>query len=117
MAPSKRPRVEGLRFVAGFPMTCFVYILRLRNGRLYVGSTDNLARRWAEHQAGTACRTTAVSAAAEILYSEPQPDRTSAVERERQIKRWSRAKKLALIKGNLADLKELAGCRATRTTN
>jgi predicted GIY-YIG superfamily endonuclease len=103
--------------LADFLVSFFVYILRLRNGRLYVGSTDNLARRWAEHRAGTACRTTAFSDAAELLYSEPHADRSSAVERERQLKRWSRAKKLALIKGDLAGLKELAGCRATRATN
>ena len=50
----------------------------------------------------------------ELVYSEPHPDRASAVKRERQLKRWSRAKKLALIKGNTAELKRLAQCRSTQ---
>ena len=91
-----------------------VYILRLSNGRLYVGSTDDLARRWAEHKAGTACRTTAMYPVVELLYSEPYPDRSSASSRELQLKRWSRAKKLALINGNLVGLKRLAESHSTR---
>jgi len=89
-------------------MKCRVYILRLRDGQLYVGSTEDLARRLAEHRAGTASRTTALLGPVELIYSEPHPDRSSAVRRERQIKGWSRAKKLALIKGDLAELKRLA---------
>ena len=92
-------------------MAYYVYILRLRNHQLYVGSTDDLARRVAEHQAGTACRTTALLGPVELMHSEPHPDRSSAIRRERQIKGWSRAKKLALIKRDLAELKRLAQCQ------
>lgn len=95
-------------------MRFHVYILRLRDGQLYVGSTDNLPRRLAEHQAGTACRTTAMFGPVELLYSEPHPDRSSAIRRERQIKNWSRAKKLALISGNLTELKRLAQSKRER---
>jgi len=89
-------------------MSFCVYILRLNNDQLYVGSTDDLARRWAEHKSGTACRTTAISPPLELLYSEPHPDRSSARLREAQLKRWSRAKKLALAHGNIAELRSLA---------
>jgi predicted GIY-YIG superfamily endonuclease len=95
-------------------MSFYVYILRLSNGQLYVGSTDDLTRRWAEHKAGTACRTTAIWPPVELLYSEAQPDRSSARSRELQIKRWSRAKKLALITGNLQQLKQFARSHAWR---
>ena len=95
-------------------MTYYVYILLLRHGQLYVGSTDNLGRRIAEHSAGTACRTTALSLPVKLLFSEPHPDRSAALKRERQLKRWSRAKKVALIGGNLMALKRLAGCRRAR---
>jgi predicted GIY-YIG superfamily endonuclease len=89
-------------------MPFHVYILRLRDGQLYVGSTEDLARRLVEHRAGTASRTTALLGPVEHIYSEPHPDRSSAIRRERQIKGWSRAKKLALIKGDLAELKRWA---------
>src|SRR5580693_7832329 len=89
-------------------MPFHVYILRLSNDQLYVGSMGDLARRVFEHQAGTACRTTALLRPVELLYSEPNQDRLSAVRRERQIKGWSRAKKLALIKGDVSELKRLA---------
>jgi predicted GIY-YIG superfamily endonuclease len=95
-------------------MPFHVYILRLRGGQLYVGSTNNLARRLAEHHAGTACRTTAIFGPVEFLYSEVHPDRSSAMRRERQIKGWSRAKKLALSQGDLAELKRLARSQAAQ---
>ncbi len=88
-----------------------VYILRLSNDQLYVRSTENLAVRVAHHQAGTARRTTAMFRPVELLYSEPHPDRSNAVKRERQLKRWSPAKKLALVNGNMVELKRLARSR------
>lgn len=95
-------------------MAHYVYILRLSNGQLYVGSTEDLARRFAEHQAGSGCRTTTIFRPVELVYSELHPDRTSALKREHQLKRWSRVKKLALINGNSAELKRLARCHSTR---
>ena len=68
-------------------MTFHVYILRVANGKLYVGSADNLVRRFAEHQAGNGAKTTALFRPVELLYSEPHPDRSSAAKGERQIKR------------------------------
>jgi len=71
----------------------------------------------AEHHAGSASRTTAMLRPVELLYAEPHSDRASAIKRERQLKGWSRAKKLALVKGDLVDLKRLARCRSTRVAN
>ena len=110
--PEQAQRVEGQQ--EGYRefslMAYYVYILRLSNGQLYVGSTDDIGHRFAEHQAGSGCRTTALFRPMELVHSELHPDRSSAVKRERQVKRWSRAKKLALINGNLAELKLLAQC-------
>ncbi len=93
-------------------MGFYVYILRLANGQLYVGSTNNLPRRLAEHRTGNGGRTTALSATVELLYSESHPDRSAAVKREQQVKRWTRAKKLALIKNDINGLKHLAQCHS-----
>ncbi len=80
-------------------MTYHVYILRLQDNRLYVGSTSNLNRRLAEHRSGSGSQATAKSPPTHLLYSETFPDHHSALLRERQLKRWSHAKKLALAEG------------------
>ena len=85
-----------------------VYILRLQNNRLYVGSTNGLTRRLAEHRSGSGAQSTRKSCPVELLYSEAFPSRSAALLRERQLKRWSHAKKLALVKGDLSALKNLA---------
>lgn len=91
-------------------MNYCVYILRLRNGQFYVGSTDDLQRRLGEHLAGHGSRTTALWGPPQLLYSEPHPDHCSALQREHQLKGWSHAKKLALVRGELEHLKQLAQC-------
>ncbi|MBW2173668.1 MAG: GIY-YIG nuclease family protein [Deltaproteobacteria bacterium] len=57
-----------------------------RNGQLYTGITTDLNHRMKQHRAG-------------LLYSEQYPDKYTAAKRERQVKGWTRKKKLALIGG------------------
>ncbi len=85
----------------------FVYILNCKNGDLYTGITDNVERRLSEHQSGKGGHFTKSFGAKEILFSEVHSDKLSALKREAQIKGWTRRKKLALIKGDLALLKKL----------
>ena len=94
-------------------MTIYVYILQMKDGRLYVGHSSNPLRRHAEHEHGKGCRTTGIFGAGEILHIEEHPDRIAAARRERQIKGWTRAKKLALATGNLNALHKLSACRKT----
>jgi tRNA/rRNA methyltransferase len=89
-------------------MEFYVYMLRLQNGQIYVGSTDDLQRRYQEHFSGTGSKTTRDSKPVAIIYSESHPSRSSAIRRERQLKKWSRAKKLALAEGNLDQLHRLS---------
>ena len=89
-------------------MKYHVYMLRLQNDMIYVGSTDDLQRRYQEHLAGTGSKTTRDSKPVAIIYSEPHSDRSSAIRRERQLKKWSRAKKLALAGGKLDELQRLS---------
>lgn len=89
-------------------MPFFVYILRMKDGRLYVGHSNNPPRRHAEHETGKGCRTTGIFGAGEIIFVEEHSDRPAAVRRERQIKGWTRSKKLALATGNLTELHDLA---------
>jgi predicted GIY-YIG superfamily endonuclease len=74
-------------------------------------STKDLNRRFSELSTGRGSFTGLKSKPAELIYSESWPDRTSAVRRERQLKKWSRAKKLALAKGQLEKLHRLSESR------
>ena len=79
-------------------MSFFVYILASRrNGTLYVGMTDDLARRMWEHQTGAFPGFTKTYAVKTLVWFEPHETRDSAFTRERQIKKWRRRWKLHMI--------------------
>lgn len=85
----------------------YVYILRCAGGVLYVGETQDLEWRVEKHNAGSACVFTRTRRPVTVAYTEIFRDRTAARARECQLKRWSRAKKEALIVRDLALLKQL----------
>ena len=77
---------------------CYVYILSNRTHRLYVGCTNDLPRRYrqrVEHNNPGAF--TARYTYNRLVYYEVLPSEEIALKRERQIKAWSRMKKVALI--------------------
>jgi putative endonuclease len=89
-------------------MPAWFYILRLTSGSLYVGSTTDLEKRYEAHCSKRACRTTTLDSLISLIYSENFESFSEARHREAQVKRWSRAKKEALVSGDLATLKKLA---------
>jgi tRNA/rRNA methyltransferase len=89
-------------------MAFWTYILRLSNGIYYTGHTDDLDRRIAEHQAGIIKGYTSDKLPAEFMWADEFPTRAEALEAELQIKKWSRAKKEALIAGNWKRLSQEA---------
>jgi predicted GIY-YIG superfamily endonuclease len=86
----------------------FTYILRCADGSYYTGSTDELEKRIAEHKHGEGCTWTRKRLPVEFVWRQEFPTREEASAAEHQIKRWSRAKKEALITGNFDLLKLLA---------
>jgi len=76
----------------------FVYVLSSDRGVLYVGVTNDVQRRLAEHQQGMVEGFTSRYKVHRLVYFEETRDIRSALEREKQIKSWSREKKLALIR-------------------
>lgn len=86
----------------------FVYILRCSDETLYVGHTDNLESRQTLHNAGLAANYTAVRRPIVLVYSEAFSTQKAAINRERQLKRWSAKKKEALIAGDRFTLKHLS---------
>lgn len=88
-----------------------VYILQCADGSLYVGSTSDLESRLQRHNEGRGCHYTTFRRPVVLVYSEELSTLTAALRREKQIKRWTAAKKHALIDGRLTDLKALSRCR------
>ena len=86
----------------------FTYILECSNGEYYVGSTANLQKRLHEHESGRGCDFTAAHLPVKLVYTEEYPTIEEAYKRERQLHKWSHAKKEALIKGDIELLKQLS---------
>jgi len=77
----------------------FVYMIEAENGNLYTGITTDLDRRFAEHQSKQGgAKFFHSSAAKQMVFQEPHPDRSSASKREIAIKKLSRKAKIDLIK-------------------
>ena len=94
----------------------YVYILRCSDGSYYVGHTDNLESRMSAHYAGVFRGYTATRMPVSLEFSEDFPTRYESLERERQIKGWSRRKKEALINGDWGLLRELSKSRGSTSS-
>lgn len=110
---SDRLRVECPELVerlADNNMPFFIYILRSASNNLYIGQTNNLNSRTQQHftKDWKAAKFTKNSNNFELVYHEEYKTRIDAMRRETQLKGWSRAKKKALIAGNIGKLKILS---------
>ncbi len=90
----------------------YVYIIECNDGSFYTGLTNDLIRRFTEHCQGTylTCYTFK-RRPLKLKYYETIPFALEAQLREKQLKGWSRAKKIALLNGNLHKLSLLAQCQ------
>jgi putative endonuclease len=89
------------------------YTLECADGSYYVGHTDNLEGRLAAHDHGHYDGWTAKRLPVRLEWSETFTTRDDGFACERQLKGWSRAKKRALIAGDMELLKQLARSRQT----
>ncbi len=78
-------------------MPFYCYIAKCRDGTFYTGWTTDPIRREKQHNAGTGASYTRMRRPVKMVYIEEQPDRTSAMKREYEIKRLSREKKGKLV--------------------
>lgn len=89
-------------------MQGFMYILLCADGSYYTGSTNDLERRIAQHEAGEGANHTRKHGPVKLVYYEWFPRVDQAFYREKQVQGWSRKKKEALINGQPGMLPELA---------
>jgi putative endonuclease len=79
----------------------YIYLLECADNTIYTGITTDVPRRFEEHKIGKGAHYTRVHKALRILYTEEHPDRSSALKREAEIKKWSRSQKLKFITENV----------------
>ncbi len=86
----------------------YVYILASkRNGTLYIGVTNDLIRRVAEHKSGQVEGFTKEYNVKQLVFYEDTSDIDAALNREKQLKKWKRAWKLRLIEESNPEWRDL----------
>jgi putative endonuclease len=91
------------------PRTYFVYIMASESGELYVGVTGSLRRRVVQHRSHFKPHGyTAEHGTTRLVYCETTEDVLAAIRREKQIKGWTRRRKLELVETLNPDWKDLA---------
>ena len=88
--------------------TYYVYIMTNKTGTLYTGVTNNLERRVYEHKHKLIPGFTSKYNITKLVYYEEGNDVNAALAREKQIKGWLRAKKIALIESINPEWKDLS---------
>ena len=92
--------------------TYYVYIIKCSDKTFYTGMTNNIARRWQEHCYGdNKSAYTYSRKPLHLVFFETFNDVNQAFAFERKIKKWSSAKRQALIDENWDRLKQLSECR------
>lgn len=82
------------------PQPWFVYIIECKDKSLYVGITKEVDERIKAHNLGQGCYYTKYRRPVKLLFCEQHDNRSSATKREIEIKKFSRIKKLNLIKNH-----------------
>ena len=80
----------------------YLYLIRCRDGSLYTGISTDVERRFAAHQANRGARRLRGRGPLELVYAQPLGDRSLALRVEHRIKRWRRADKERLLRGEAA---------------
>jgi predicted GIY-YIG superfamily endonuclease len=89
-------------------MTYQIYILRTSTNELYIGHSNKISRRIQDHGNSLGAKFVKDHGGQfEVVYTEVFETRADAMNREKQLKKWTRAKKEALIAGELELLKKL----------
>src|SRR3981081_3510413 len=89
----------------------FVYIMGSSSGTLYIGMTNSVYPRALQHKAGEIEGFSSKYHCDRLLYYESFDDVHKAIGREKQLKGWSRAKKIALIEAKNTRREAMTGKR------
>ncbi|MDW5288737.1 GIY-YIG nuclease family protein [Formosa sp. PL04] len=92
-------------------MPGYLYILQCSNGTYYTGSTKNLEKRLSEHQSGKGANYTKMRLPVNLVFQAYFLNIEDAFYYEMKIKKWSHAKKKAMIDNNWELLPKLSECK------
>lgn len=96
----------------------FIYILKCYDSLLYTGMTNDISRRFAEHQEGLNPNCfTYKRRPVELIFSQEFNDVIQEIYFEKKIKNWSAKKKLALANDDFEMVQILAECRNATHSN
>ena len=92
--------------------TIYVYILECSDSSFYIGVTNDIGRSFIEHSTGLHEESDTFSRRPlKLVYCKQFKHPIRAIEFEKQLKGWTKAKKLALINNDLEQLHDLAACK------
>ena len=97
-------------------MSWAVYLVRCADGSLYTGVATDVARRVAQHNAGTGARYTRARRPVTLVHQEPAADRPAALRREWALKQLPRAQKERLARGEPLPMSDFSGFPAAAFT-
>ena len=89
-----------------------MYILLCGDNTFYVGSTWDLESRLDQHASGRGAEYTRRRLPVKLVYTEEYPRVDDAFRREKQVQNWSRAKRQALIDGDIDALRQASSTRS-----
>jgi predicted GIY-YIG superfamily endonuclease len=99
-------------------MPYFVYMLECADGSYYIGSTTDLSRRLYQHEQGVIHTAYTFSRRpVKLVWYDEFPTKDDALNREHQIKGWSRKKKQALIQNDWEEIHEIVTEERKRREN
>lgn len=108
MGGKQRHAEHDALIIASMGRPFFMYILACADGSYYVGHTDDLETRMAQHHSGLGSSHTRRHLPVTLVWHQEFETRVEALEMEQRVKGWKRAKKRALIEGRMNDLKILS---------
>lgn len=81
--------------------TWSVYLVRMKSGALYCGVSNNVVRRFAQHQAGTGAKALRGKGPLELVWQYDNLNKSESMQWEFKIKRFSKSKKEKLVSGEI----------------
>jgi putative endonuclease len=89
-------------------LPCVYILASKKSGTLYIGVTSDIVSRMRNHKAGAIPGFTKRYGVNRLVYFELHPTMPHAITREKQLKKWYRAWKIALIEGSNPDWRDLS---------
>ena len=105
----EKVRWAATNIILTFMKLMFVYLLKCADGTFYTGVTNDVERRFNEHQSGFNPNSyTFDKRPLALVYQQTFLEPMQAIEFEKRVKKWSKAKKEALINGEFYELPKLS---------